>query len=195
MTDRITKERRAELRRKLERMATSDYIQGVLFYKSECADLLALLDEKAEQLNEPAESKSELCPICLGTRIHGHVLGGTNPATCYACAGAGFIVRDQPASPTSGEREEILKWFDHAWPKTKEKIGRIGPPWDELGDKIKAILLSAPAPPRVTREAFDSACEKFSGHWNGTLDDIKRLGESILGDLGVIVEDKSEGEE
>jgi len=66
--------------------ATEDDTAATIAY----ADILSLLD--AAEMREA--NKLELCPICLGMRVFGHVIGGTNPEVCYACGGKGFVALD-----------------------------------------------------------------------------------------------------
>lgn len=106
------------------------------------------------------------------------------------------ILRDKlqfwPA-PTSGEWEgmptsfkEMVEWLDDAndFLNREEWVDRH----DRVFQAIRSLILSAPAPKVVSREDFDAACLKFSGHWAGTLDYVRQFGLAVLREFGIAVE-------
>jgi len=97
---------------------------------------------------------------------------------------------------TTEERREMVEDLEllesAAYALTyKEEKGLALKCYDAIG-RIRSRL-SSPPEKTVSRIAFDAACEKFSGHWAGTVEDIKRLGENIFHELGIAV--AGDGEE
>lgn len=92
--------------------------------------------------------------------------------------------------PTSAERERLLKLWDNCYACASSHLygaTKYGPDYHA----IRALIVSG-GKKTVSRVAFDAACVKFSGHWAGTLDDVRRLGQSILRDVGIEVEPEVE---
>jgi hypothetical protein len=99
------------------------------------------------------------------------------------------------ASPTPKEREEMDAWLGvlNVYGGNDQVIrGHWTVEDSDMVDNLRALILAPEK--KVSRAAFNLACEKFSGHWAGAVDDIRRLGENILNEIGFAVESEREEE-